>query len=118
MDRITLKNYRCFHDRANRALGAFDPARGGEQHWQDLLHGDDTGVCGMSPIGKPDQPPDFKEAPYDLGSFDDTGPPPGWKRADGPRLSRRELSLLQELPANLTASMSPSRKVEPFQSRR
>ena len=69
MDKIRLKNYRCFRDEQTARLAPLT-----------LLVGENsTGKTSflaitrilLETVNKPDQPPDFKKDPYDLGSFDD-----------------------------------------------
>ena len=68
MDSITLKNFRCFGDEQTACLAPLT-----------LLVGDNsTGktsflamVRTLQSLITYSQPPDFKEAPYDLGSFDE-----------------------------------------------
>ena len=68
MDRITLKNYRCFHDRQTARLAPLT-----------LLVGENsTGKTSFMAmirvlwdVAYRQRAPDFKEAPYDLGSFDE-----------------------------------------------
>ena len=68
MDRITLKNYRCFHDEQTARLAPLT-----------LLVGENsTGKTSFMAmirvlwdVAYRQRAPDFKEAPYDLGSFDE-----------------------------------------------
>ena len=68
MDRITLQNYRCFRDRQSACLAPLT-----------LLVGENsTGKTSFMAMVRilwdvvyQNQVPDFKEAPYDLGSFDE-----------------------------------------------
>ena len=68
MDRITLKNYRCFHDEQTARLAPLT-----------LLVGENsTGKTSFMAmirvlwdVAYQQRAPDFKESPYDLGSFDE-----------------------------------------------
>ena len=68
MDKITLKNFRCFRDEQTVRLAPLS-----------LLVGDNsTGktsflamIRALWDVASLERPPDFKEEPYDLGSFDE-----------------------------------------------
>ena len=68
MDRIFLENFRCFHDRQEARLAPLTLLVGenstGKTSFLALIRA-------LWKAGYNGQHPDFKEEPYDLGSFDE-----------------------------------------------
>ena len=68
MDQITLKDYRCFHEKQTARLAPLTLLVGenstGKTSFQALIRA-------LWDVAYEDEIPDFKEEPYDLGSFDE-----------------------------------------------
>ena len=70
MEKITLKNFRCFREEQTVRLAPLTLLVGENSSRKNLFYGIDLGL--YVDIACPArQVPDFKEDPYDLGSFDE-----------------------------------------------
>ena len=68
MDRITLKNYRCFREEQSARLAPLTLLVGDNSTGKTSLLAIIRAVWEVAARGRS---PDFKEVPYDLGSFDE-----------------------------------------------
>ena len=68
MDKITLKNFRCFRDEQTVRLAPLSLLVGDNSTGKTSFLAMLRALWGVASLQRP---PDFKEEPYDLGSFDE-----------------------------------------------
>ena len=68
MDRITLNNYRCFREEQSARLAPLTLLVGDNSTGKTSFLAMIRALCDVAGRGRS---PDFKEEPYDLGSFDE-----------------------------------------------
>ena len=115
MDQITLKNFRCFRDEQTARLAPLTLLVGenstGKTSFMAMIRA-------LWDVAYWNRVPDFKEDPYDLGSFDES-PTTGVSKVDVTRPSRRSsIKYHAEIPTiSPIASVWHSAKRGPHRSR-